>query len=121
VKAPYFLNITIPGLPSTPNSRRHWRQVHRENTLWYALVKYEVGKKKPEKPLEKAKLTLTRASSSEGDFDNLAASFKCVLDGLRYCGVLIDDKKRNVGTPEYQWEKAPPKKGFIRIQVEEVV
>ena len=117
----YRLEITLMGLPSTPNARRHFHVVAKENAVWYAAVKASVGMNKPEKPLESAKLTLTRMSTTEPDYDNLAASFKPLLDGLRYAGVITDDKKKNIGRPEYRWEHAAPRKGCVKIIVEEIV
>jgi hypothetical protein len=71
-------------------------------------------------PLKKAKLTLWRLSASPIDPDNLAISFKSTLDSLVECGVLANDKLENIGMPDYRWEKAERKKGYIRIRVEEV-
>lgn len=74
----------------------------------------------PPKPLPMAKVTLTRCSSSEPDFDGLVGSFKNVLDGLVAALVIEDDKMSNIGAPDYRWEKASPGGGKIRIVVEEI-
>ena len=116
----YRIEFTLMGLPSTPNSRRHWREVHKENEAWYSAVRAAAWSKRPATPLSKAKLTLTRVSATEPDYDNLCASFKPVIDGLRYAGVLLDDKKQNIGMADYFWEKCSPRKGCITICVEEV-
>lgn len=74
----------------------------------------------PQKPLEKAKVILTRhtsISSSQMDADNLAISFKPIMDGLVEAGVLIDDNMDVIGQPEVRMEKAPPKKGFVTVEI----
>lgn len=116
----YRLEFTLHGLPSSPNSRRHWRLVHKENESWYRSIYLAVGDRRPLAPCQFAQVTLTRISALEPDYDNLCASFKPVLDGLRYARVLIDDKKKNVGRPEYLWERGKGGKGSIRVLVEEV-
>jgi len=118
---PYRAELMILGLPSTPNARQHFYAKAKENTRWYQLVLAAVGNRKPAKPLEHAKLTLTRVSTVEPDNDNWVASFKKVIDGLRYAGVLVDDRKRNVGQPTYLWEKGQIRKGHVRIVIEEVI
>lgn len=75
--------------------------------------------KKPPAPLQHAKLTLLRASSVEPDYDGLVSGFKHVIDCLVEAGILINDKRENIGVPDYLWEKAPMGKGFIRVTVEE--
>ena len=74
----------------------------------------------PPRPLPKAKLTLTRHSMIQPDYDGLVSAFKHVIDGLIEARVLENDKMNNIGAPTYLWEKAPRSKGFITIKVEEV-
>ena len=78
-----------------------------------------IGKEKPCKPLEKAKLTLIRHSSSEPDYDGLVSSFKYVIDSLVTLKILVNDKSKNIGVPDYKWQKAPAMKGFITVGIEE--
>ena len=47
---PYRIEFTLMGLPRTPNSRRHWRSVHKDNAHWYFVVKAAVGNRKPVAP-----------------------------------------------------------------------
>jgi Holliday junction resolvase RusA-like endonuclease len=68
--------------------------------------------------LRLARITFTRCSSVESDYDNLVISFKNCLDGLRAAGVIVDDRKANIGRPEYLWQKAPPNAGSIKVKVE---
>lgn len=117
------LDIEIPGLPKrTNNSQSSWRARMAESRKWKMLVADFVilGKRRPPKPLTKAKLTLTRRSSVRPDSDGLVSSFKHVIDGLIAAGVIANDRYENIGMPTYLWEKAPRNKGSIRIVVEEM-
>lgn len=121
---PYRLELTIPGLPKTTNAKRafgHWTQYYTEAVKWKKNILPYLTSKKPRSPLPKAKLTLTRGSSVEPDFDGLVSSFKHIIDGLVDAGILVNDKRENIGQPEYRWEKAPREKGFIRVVVEEII
>ncbi len=118
------LTLEIPHLPKPVNSwmGEHWRVRHKSSKEWRIRVAQEVlvaGKPKS-CPWKKAKLTLSRMSSGQMDFDGLVSSFKCVVDGLVKCGVLVDDKMANIGQPTYLHEKAPAGKGGIKIVVEEM-
>jgi hypothetical protein len=42
-----------------------------------------------------------------------------VLDGLKNCGVLLDDKYDVIGQPTCGWEKGQKGKGHIIVRVEE--
>ena len=70
--------------------------------------------------LDKAKLTLIRHSSAEPDADGLVSSFKHCIDGLIAAKVIVNDKMSNIGFPDYRWQKAPPKGGYVEIIVESV-
>lgn len=118
----YEIEFVIPGLPAMPNvlMYRHWA-VKRKNALhWKRMVAYAVSGKKPKSPLEKATVYLTRVSAREPDWDNLAASFKHVIDGLIVAQILADDSTKTIGQPKISWEKAAPKSGYIRVKVIEL-
>lgn len=119
----YTLHITLPGLPLTQNTqlkRRHWGHNKRDKDRWIEDVGWAVlAKGKPGKPLERARVVMTRHSSSAIDSDGLAASFKGARDGLVRAGVLRDDGPE-CATFEYRWQRAPRGKGFVTIEVEEV-
>lgn len=118
----YKLEFEIPTLPPTTNShgRVHWAVKAKIARDWKTLVVWAVGSKTPKKPLQKAKVTITRFSSAECDFDGLVSGGKHLLDGLIVARVIIDDKFSVIGQPNYQWEKAPPRKGKVAIKVEEI-
>lgn len=119
-REPYALAFEIAGLPKVPNELlgAHWRVRAGHAKRWERAVWREVWPLKPAAPLTKARLTLTRCSARTPDFDNLALSFKPVVDALVKCGVLIDDTPAVIGQPTYAHEKVRPGKGKIKIQVE---
>lgn len=111
----------LQGLPvRTNNAKANWKARYREATAWKKKVVNAVilNKLQPEKPFAKAKLTLTRFSSVEPDYDGLVSSFKHTVDGLIAADVIENDKMSNIGQPTYLWEQAPPGKGKIRVEVE---
>lgn len=114
----YSLYLEVPGLPKTPNARMHWKAKMREVQKWRRLVASLAHYKRPQEPLERAKLTFVRHSSARPDFDNLAASFKACQDGLKQAEIIADDTFEVIGVPTYQWEKASPRDGKIEIFVE---
>lgn len=74
----------------------------------------------PAEPLKKARVTITRCSSGELDFDGIVSGGKLLLDGLVSAGVLVDDRMSVIGIPTYIHEKAAPSKGHVKIMVEEI-
>lgn len=117
----YTLEFEINGLPKTTNAykRQHWTHKWEESKKWKALVAFETHGRRPAIPLFRAKLTLTRSSSSSPDSDGLVSSFKHVIDGLVYAKIISNDKYENIGMPEYKWEKSKRGKGKIKVKVEE--
>ena len=104
------------GLPTVvPNARRHWAARNRETRQWRVAVACAVGAG-GQRP-RKARVTLTRCSAKAPDADNLAASFKPVLDGLVSAQVLVDDSPAHIDLA-CRWESAPRQQGFVRVEVE---
>ena len=115
-----ILEFEIDGLPKTnPADNRHWRSVQRDKREWQASVHLATVGKRPSEPLSKARATFTRFSSVEPDDDNLRYSFKYIRDGLIKSGIIVDDAPWYLEA-EYLWEKAPPKKGKVRVRVEKL-
>ncbi len=121
----YTLDVTLPGLPRINSARGvHWRAKVAERKRWlWALKAFIPAKRRPTAPLEHARVVLTRMSTHEPDFDNLAESFKIPLDMLtvahgRGLGILLDDSPRHIEV-EYRWVKAKRGKGAVRIEVSE--
>lgn len=75
---------------------------------------------RPVAPLKRARVSLTRGSSREPDYEALVVSAKPILDALVRAGVIADDAPRVIGRPEYEWEKAPRERGYVRVTVDEV-
>lgn len=118
---PRRLEMDIPRLPKLLNEllRGHWRVKHAHAIHWKSLVKTECLCWRGQ-PAERARITATRYSSVEPDHDNLTGSFKCLIDGLKEARVIVDDKRTHVQVT-YEWDKAAPGKGYVRIVVEEVL
>lgn len=98
----------------------HWRVRSSHAKKWKTLIWAETAARKPEVPLQKARVTMIRHSSVEPDTDGCRGSFKVILDALVACGILVNDKPENVGEPIVRHQKAPPKKGQITITIEEI-
>lgn len=117
----YEIEFTLPGLPKVVNATagHHYRRKHAEMSTWVDRVALAVARHKPKAPLAKAYLKLIRHSYVCPDPDGLVSGFKYVVDGLVKNGVLVDDKMSVIGMPDYRWEKAHQKKGFITVSVSE--
>lgn len=117
----YKADFTIQDLPKRINQGHgsHWTVRHKEAKKWVILIGAHIRFNFPKVPLEKAKITIIRGSSVCPDYDGLVYSGKCLIDALRKLNVIKDDKMSNIGKPDYQWVKASPKKGFVRVIVEE--
>ncbi len=122
VAQPYLLELVLEGLPKTTNTlaRCHWRSRHGHAQTWHRKVIGAIGLRAPPEPLERARLTYTRCSTQECDFDGLVSSFKHVQDALIKAGVIVNDRRADIGQPTYLWESAPQRKGHIKIKVESV-
>lgn len=124
----YVLEFEIEGLPAMMNkSRRHWRFIQKERKKWKELVliavrncqlNAELRGAREFKPLTRAKVSITRFSSREPDFDGLVSGGKALLDGLVEAQVIIDDSRKVIGQPQYFWEPAGPKQGKVKVKVE---
>lgn len=110
----------IHGLPKMRNRMSmNWRLAKLEADKWKNHV---IGQCEAlgiaNLNLSKAKLTFTRHSTSEPDFDGLVSGFKHCTDGLVKAKVIIDDKPSVVGQPTFLWVKAKQKQGKITIRIE---
>lgn len=118
-----MITLEIPGLPTMINKSKsfHWAKKAKEAKVWKALVFFHLKSKDllPATPYKKAEITFTRCSAALPDHDNLAISFKNVLDGLVEAGLIEDDSPKHVEL-SYGWEKAKALHGHIRIQVKDL-
>lgn len=124
---PYRLSFTLPGLPrmQNPSGRpMHWTILKKEKDQWHWAVGLVVKAAKQgagRLPLKRARVTITRCSSVEPDYDGLVSGGKRILDALVKCGVLENDKMSNIGAPTYLWEKAPRNNGQVKVLIEEII
>lgn len=117
----YELQFELTKLPHMTNARPHnWRAAHNAAKTWKRRVWASCWHLRPPEPLKRAKLTLTRHSSSRPDHDGLVSGFKHLIDGLVEARVLEDDRYENIGIPSYLWEKAKHGAGKVTIKVEEL-
>jgi Holliday junction resolvase RusA-like endonuclease len=118
----YRLEFDLPGLPKSPNELlgKHWRVRSRHANQWKTAVNMITAGRRPLKPLTFARLMMVRCSSVEPDDDNLRSSFKPIVDGLVNSGIISDDSSAVIGSPVVLWEKEAPRKGRIRVLVEEL-
>jgi Holliday junction resolvase RusA-like endonuclease len=117
----YRLDFELPGLPPTTNgSHGTWWAASTKRKMWRRAASQVSWIRRPKEPLESVALVLTRFSSSRPDRDNLAISFKPVVDGLKDGGIISDDTDEVIVRCDYKWVKESPKKGRIRIEVTEI-
>jgi Holliday junction resolvase RusA-like endonuclease len=120
---PYTLEFEIPGLPKLINaqSRGHWAVGWREAKKWKFAVRMFARPNRPEIPLKRARITLTRFSCSKSgpDVDNLAGSWKHVQDGLKDAGIIEDDSPAHIEAI-YEWRPCGRGQGRIRVKIEEI-
>lgn len=115
-----IVEFELNGLPQTVNAigRKHWSVKMKEAQKWKKLVVLACRQAGVhDLRLSTASLELTRFSGRECDFDNLAGSFKHVVDGLVAAGLIIDDKPSVIGSPTFIWQKCPRFEGKIRVKV----
>ena len=123
---PYRLMFELELLPTIdPNAHRNWGARSRETKHIRGVIDMVCRLKGlPQEPLTSAHVRMTRFSASQPDGDNLADSFKAVLDALkewvvpgkvRGAGVISDDDPDTVQL-EYVWKRR--KRGHIMVEVE---
>jgi Holliday junction resolvase RusA-like endonuclease len=116
----YRLEIELIGLPPLENGHKHWAVAGKLRREWRNRAKLRCFMQRPMTPLTSVKIVCTRFSSVEPDRDNLARSFKSVIDGLKDAGIIKDDKPSIVKEFVPLWQKAPKKNGRVVIVVEEI-
>jgi hypothetical protein len=116
----YTLFIDVPGLPETTNQvlAMSLRARMRQKKVWKEAVWMLAAGKRPPTPLKRAKVTLTRFSTTRPDPDGLVSSGKHLIDGLVIAKVLENDRYENIGFPTYEWAHAPAGKGHCTVLVE---
>lgn len=115
------MRLEIPRVPPSPNNLlgAHWRHRAKNSELWrteIAVAVHQAGGK-PYRPWPRARVTIHRRSRGQLDPDNLVASMKPVIDGLRYAGVLLDDSPKHIElvVTQHRTAKLPP---YTLIEIE---
>ncbi len=119
---PYKMKIEIPGVPKLMSNRGgNWRAHSFERKKWRKRVNdWLMFESKPEKPLKKAGIRLTRCTSRASDFDNRVSAFKPCVDALVDRGILSDDSDNVIVERYYPFEKVANKESKIKIEVWEI-
>ena len=89
----YSLTIEVPT-EATDSNRILGVNKYAKHELFQKIkrqVHFLVHDKKPEKPLELFKISVTRHGSKCLDYDNFIASLKPWIDSLVRSGIIIDD------------------------------
>jgi hypothetical protein len=118
----YHFWFQIPGIPHSNAAARLSRwAIIKEKKRWMEEVHYATLGKRPEKPLQRSRVTFTRHSSREPDSDNLRYSFKYIRDALtrKHCAIIEDDDPLHLDAV-YCWEKARIKKSMISVEIQEM-
>lgn len=108
------LGIFIPGRAPTPNVRRHWRSIARDNETWKASAQtiaaeavrdWEGRRGLKWRPVFHASVAVTFSlpDKRNRDIDNLIASCKPLLDGIVAAGVIADDSVDVIGSMTFDW------------------
>ena len=122
------VKLRIEELPKLqPDQQSHWSVRHRYRKRWRKKVadaiyllddwRSHVHRPVPYPYTTKARITATRHSSSVPDADNLAISFKTCIDSVvEVLPWIVSDSPQHCEVT-YRHEYAPPKKGYITIEV----
>lgn len=97
------ITLTIPFATPSLNTmlRQHWSVDRKLKARWKRLVwaaRLEANDNclpVPRDAFQRARITITRFSPRMLDADNATGGAKHIVDGLRACGIIIDD------TPEH--------------------
>lgn len=90
---PFSLTFELTIMPITLNEviSSRWKDRHSNFKAVKQLIHLLTLKTKPKKPIQKARVRLTRYSSGTLDRDNMYFTFKPIIDGLVNAGIIIDD------------------------------
>ena len=118
----YELVLTFDTLPKLYSGKQgSWQASWGETKRWRHRVAEQLNWKRgrPQTPLARATISCVRASSQEPDGENLAWSFKPIIDALVREHVLVDDDPGRLER-HYAWVPAAPGHSHIQVSVKEV-
>ncbi len=118
----YHQSVEINDLPKLFNrlSKNSFWDYKLQQQKWLKLIWVAFNGKKPDQPLKRASIVITRFSSKEPDVDGLFSGMKYPLDALVKNGILIDDRPSVIDF-QAKWQKCSPKMGKISIEVREIL
>lgn len=120
----YQLKLSFSQLPKSLNSklRQHFHKLNKESHMWDFAVRQKLSPDNlPPKPLQKAKVKLTRHNYRFLDFDGLVGSMKPVIDAIVSSGVLLDDSWKVLGAWEVDQKFRPKAQGpLLEVEILEV-
>ena len=125
MKNPYTLCFEVSQLTRTNSASSGMRNIGArisEKRIWSEIVWAEAHESVwnvPKRPLEFARVVITRCSSAPPDGDNLYSGLKHILDALQKCGIIRSDNHECIGMVAARWEKSAPKHGCTRVYVRE--
>lgn len=120
---PYKLDLTLHALPDSLNKglRTHRFKYNAKNKRWDLLIWGMTQGRRPEKPLQKARISIVRHFWRTLDYDGLVGSMKPVIDALVSAGVLVDDNWNVTGPWIVDQQFRSKKEGpLLVVTVEEV-
>lgn len=108
------LTLSLPPAGCSPNSRGHWAKKHRAVAEYRAHADAEVRRtirasQRPRWASAELRTTWYLPDERRRDPDNLMASLKAAIDGLRDGGVLADDNRLVIHPPEMRIDRARPR------------
>jgi len=119
----YKLFLLLNQLPKPLNRKlrsNRWA-LARENKAYDQLIACQCSSRIPNKPLQKANITLIRHSHRTLDYDGLVGSMKPVVDALVTCGVLSDDSWNVTGKWNVDQRFRPKSQGqLLEILIQEM-
>lgn len=114
------VNIPIVGMSMNQLYRKHFSILTKEKKKWNFAIHDAFREIKPASPLTYAKITITRHSAGNMDFDNLVSTGKQLIDALKENRIIKDDSQEVIGRPRYVQVKSKMKNQYTTIMVQEI-
>lgn len=111
------LELAVQSTDSNKILGRHWRSKHEVFERVKSEIFLKTRGKTPAQPLENFQISVSRQSSRTLDYDNLIASLKPYIDGLKLSGIIKDDSWQFIR--QINTDQKISKNRIIKIQVKE--
>lgn len=109
------LELAIESTDSNKILGRNWRAKHGIFERVKDEIFFKTRNKTPVKPLENFKITVLRFSTKTLDYDNLIASLKPYIDGIKNAGIIKDDSWKYIRNIPVGQEISQDKKLLIKV------